>query len=152
MVSEVRGLDGAELRETIHSGGALERLVGKEKAGTKWGGVVRRVARARGGTNDAMGRRVRIGAGSRSSSALGRCERTVAWGWSLVAWAVDGVIHLEIPHSGPGNKYVECRELVRADGPPPKWTSRGTSQSALCRQLWKAEETTVQVDMRLTKV
>ena len=30
--------------------------------------------------------------------------------------------------------------------------SRGTSQSALRRQLWKMEETTVQVGMRLTKV
>ena len=49
-VSEVRGLDGAELREAVQSGGALERLVGKGKAGSKWGEVVRRVARARGGT------------------------------------------------------------------------------------------------------
>ena len=129
--------------------------MGKGKAGSKWGEVVRRVARARGGINDVnhvMGRRVRIGAGSRSSRTLGRWERTGAWDWSLVAWAVDGVIHLGTPQSGPGNMYLECRELTGANGPPPKWTSRGTSQSALCRQLWKEEDTTVQVDMRLTKV
>ena len=47
-VSEVKGLDGAELRESMRSGGALERLVGKGKAGAKWGEfeVVRRVAGA----------------------------------------------------------------------------------------------------------
>ena len=107
-VSEVRGFDGAELREAVQSGGALERLVGKGKAGSKWGGVVRRVARARGGTRDVMGRRVRIGAGSRSSRTLGRWERTAAWDWSLVAWAVNGVIHLGIPQSGPGVGHLEC--------------------------------------------
>ena len=48
-VSEVRGLNGAELREAAQSGGSLERLVGKGRAGAKWGEVVRRVARARGG-------------------------------------------------------------------------------------------------------
>ena len=48
-VSEVRGLDGAELREVAQSGGALERLVGRGKSGAKWGKVVRRVTRARGG-------------------------------------------------------------------------------------------------------
>ena len=46
-VSEARGLDVAELREPVQSGGALERLVGKGKAGAKWGEVVRRVTRAK---------------------------------------------------------------------------------------------------------
>ena len=78
-VSEVRELDGAELTESVQSGGALERLAGKGKAGAKWGKVVRRVSRARGGSNDVMGRRVRIGAGSKSSKTLGRWERTAAW-------------------------------------------------------------------------
>ena len=151
-VSEVRGLDGAELREAAQSGGALERLVGRGKAGAKWGEVVRRVARARGGANDVMGRRVRVGAGSRSSKALGRWERTAAWDWSLVAWSVGGVIHLGIPQSGPGSRYLECRKLARTEGPPPKWMGRGTSQSALRRQLWRVEETSTQVDMKLTKV
>ena len=151
-MSEVRELDSAELRESMQSGGALERMVGKGKAGAKWGEIVRRVVRARGGANDVMGRRVSIGAGSRSSITLGRWERTGAWDWSLVAWAMHGVIHLGIPQSGPGKEYLECRELARVDGPPPKWMSRGTSQSALRRQLWKVEEITVQVGMRLTKV
>ena len=126
-VSEVRGLDGVEMREAAQSGGALERLVGKGKAGARWGEVVRRVARARGGVTDVMGRRVRAGAGSRSSRALGGWERTAAWDWSLVAWAVDGVIHLGIPQSGPGKEYLECRELARVDGSPPRWVNRGTS-------------------------
>jgi ribonuclease HI len=151
-VSEVRGLDGAELREAAQSGGSLERLVGKGKAGAKWGEVMRRVARARGGTNDVMGRRVRVGAGSRSSRTLGRWERTAVWDWSLVAWSEGGEIHLGIPQSGPGSRYLECRKLARIEGPPPKWMGRGTSQSALRRQLWKEGETTAQVDMELTKV
>ena len=57
-----------------------------------------------------------------------------------------------IPQSGPGSRYLECRELARAGGPPPKWMGRGASQSALRGQLWKVEEITVQVDMKLTKV
>ena len=71
-VGEVRGLGGAELREAVQSGGALGRLVGKGGAGTKWGGALRRVGRARGGINVAMGRRVQIDVGSRSSKTLGR--------------------------------------------------------------------------------
>ena len=59
-VSEVRGLDGVQLREAIQSGWALERLVGRDKAGAKWGEAVRVVARARGGANAVMGRRVRV--------------------------------------------------------------------------------------------
>ena len=47
-------------------GGALERLVGKGKAGARWSGVVRRVAHARGGRTDVMSKVVRVGAGSRS--------------------------------------------------------------------------------------
>ena len=103
-MSEVRGLDGAVLREAAQSGGALERLVGRGKAGAKWGEVVRRVARARDGVNDVMGRRVRAGACSRSSKVLGRWERTAAWDWSLVAWSVGGVIYLGIPQPGPGSR------------------------------------------------
>ena len=151
-MSEVRGLDGAELREAAQSGGAPERLVGRGKAGAKWGEVVRRVVRARGGANNVTGRRVRVGASSRSSKALGKWERTAFWDWSLVAWSEGGVIHLGIPQSGPGSRYLECRKLVRIEGPPPKWMGRGTSQSALRRQLWREEETATQVDMELTKV
>ena len=36
-VSELRGLDGAGLRGAVELGGALERLVGKGKAGASWG-------------------------------------------------------------------------------------------------------------------
>merc|ERR1711966_558725 len=42
-VSELRSLDGARLREAAEPGGALERLVGKGRAGRLWGTVVRRV-------------------------------------------------------------------------------------------------------------
>ena len=41
----------------MEPGGALERLVGKCKAGETWG-VVRRVAQVRGGRVDVMGRMV----------------------------------------------------------------------------------------------
>ena len=88
--SEVRGLDGAEPREAVQSGVALERLVGRGEAGAKWDEVARRVARARGGANDVMGRRVRAGAFSRSNKALGRSEWTAAWDWSLVACTERG--------------------------------------------------------------
>ena len=35
---------------------------------------------------------------------------------------------------------------------PPKWMERGTSQSAMRRQLWRVEEDTVKVDMELCRV
>ena len=54
-VSEVRRLDGVEMGEAAQSEGALERPVDNGKAGTRWGEVVRRVARARGGDTDVMG-------------------------------------------------------------------------------------------------
>ena len=57
-VSELRSLDGARLREAAEPGGALERLVGKGRAGKAWGEVVRRVAQARGNRTDVMGRLV----------------------------------------------------------------------------------------------
>ena len=69
-VSELRSLDGTRLREAAAPGGALERLVGKGKAGKTWGEVVRRVAQARGGRLDAMGKAVCAGAGSRCSRPL----------------------------------------------------------------------------------
>ena len=47
---------------------------------------------------------------------------------------------------------MQVRELARVGGSPPKWMNKGTSQSALRRQLWKMEEATVQVDMKLSKV
>ena len=37
MSSELRKLDGAELREAVKPGGALERLIGKGKAGAMGG-------------------------------------------------------------------------------------------------------------------
>ena len=70
-VNELRGLDGTSLMEAAAPGGALEKLVGKGKAGKPWGEVVRRVAQVRGGRLDAMGRMVRAGAGSRCSKPLG---------------------------------------------------------------------------------
>ena len=53
-VNELRRLGGAGLREAVESGGALERLVGKCKAGKTWGEAVRRVAQVRGGRVDVM--------------------------------------------------------------------------------------------------
>ena len=43
-VSELRSLDGTRLREAVKPNGALERLVGRGKAGKAWGEVVRSVA------------------------------------------------------------------------------------------------------------
>jgi hypothetical protein len=96
-VSELRGLDGARLREAAASGGALERLVGRGKAGKTWGEVVRRVAQTRGGRLDAMGRVVRAGARSRCSKPLGAWVRAAASDWSLVAWTEEGEVMLGIP-------------------------------------------------------
>ena len=122
-VGEVRRLGGAhvERRGAAQSGGALER------GGVRWGGVTRRVAQSSGGNIDVTGRRVRAGAGSRGSRALGKWGGAAAWDWSLVAWAAGGVIHLGIPQSGPGKDYLECRELARVCGSPPRWMKRGTS-------------------------
>ena len=151
-VSELRSLDGTELREAVKPNGALERLVGKGKAGKLWGEVVRRVAQVRGGREDVMGRRVRTGAGSRCSKPLGAWERPAVSDWSLAAWTVEGVVMLGIPQSGPGSNHVECRQLARVGGQLPKWMNRGPSQSRLRRQLWKVEEATVEVQMTLDRV
>ena len=51
--------------------GALERLVGRGKAGRLWGEVMRRVAQVRGGRVYVMVRMIRTGAGSRCSKPLG---------------------------------------------------------------------------------
>ena len=151
-VSELRSLDGARLREAVEPNGALERLVGKGKAGRLWGTVVRRVAQVRGCREDAMGRAVRMGAGSRCSRPLGAWERAAVSDWSLAAWTVNGEVMLGIPQSGPGNDHLECKQLVRVEGQLPKWMSRGPSQSALRRQLWKVGEDTAEVQMTLDKV
>ena len=124
-VSELRGLDGTGLREAAGPGGALERLVGKGKAGRTWGEVVRRVAQARGSRVESMGRTVRAGAESRCSRALGAWVRPSVSDWSLVAWAVDGVVMLGIPQSGPGSRHVLCRRLARVEGQVPRWMNRG---------------------------
>jgi hypothetical protein len=52
------------------SGDALERLVGKGKAGKTSGEVRRRVAQVRGGRVDVMGRTVRVGAESTGAAGL----------------------------------------------------------------------------------
>ena len=70
-VSELRSLDGTRLREAARPNGALERLVGRGKAGKVWDEVVRRMAQVRGVREDAMGRVVRTGAESRCSKSLG---------------------------------------------------------------------------------
>ena len=119
-VSELRGLDGTESREAAGPGGALERLVGKGKAGGTWGEVVRRVAQARGSRVESMGRTVRVGAKSRCNRALGAWVSPSVSDWSLVAWAVDGVMMLGIPQSGPGSRHVLCRRLARAEGQVPR--------------------------------
>ena len=96
-VSELRGLDGAGMREAAGPGGVLERLVGKGKAGRTWGEVVGKVAQARGSRVNVMGRTVRIGAESRCSRTLGAWMGPSMSDWSLIAWAVDGVVMLGIP-------------------------------------------------------
>ena len=90
-VSELRGLGGTRLimREAVKPNGALERLVGRGKAGKAWGEVVRRVAQVRGGREDIMGRVVRAGAESRCSKPLGAWVRPAVSDWSLAAWTVD---------------------------------------------------------------
>jgi hypothetical protein len=132
-VSELRSLDGTRLKEAARPNGALERLVGRGKAGKVWDEVVRRVAQVRGDRVDEMGRTVRTGAGSRCSRPLGAWERSAVSDWSLAAWTVDGEVILGIPQSGPGSNHVECKQLVRVEGQLPKWMSRGPSQSAMRR-------------------
>ena len=119
-VSELRGLDGTRLREAAAPGGALEKLVGKGKAGKTWGEVTRRVAQVRVGRLDAMGRVVRAGAGSRCSRPLGAWVRAAMSDWSLVAWSEEGEVMLEIPQSGPGSGRVVCKQLRRMKGQLPR--------------------------------
>ena len=96
----------------MQPGGALERLVGKGKAGTRWGEVVMRVAQVRGDKADVMGRMVRVRSGSRQQATGGRgWERADVWDWSMVAWTTGGEVRLGIPHSGSSKKYLECRQL-----------------------------------------
>ena len=77
-VSELRSrrLDGTGLREAVELGGALERLVGKGKAGNAWGEVVRRVAQVRGGRVDVVGNTVRVGVEPRCNRPLGAWVRS----------------------------------------------------------------------------
>ena len=96
-VSELRGLDGARLRETTTPGGAPKRLVGKGKADKTWDEVARRVAQIRGGRLDAMGRVVRAGARSSCSKPLGAWVRATVSDWGLVAWTEEGEVMLGIP-------------------------------------------------------
>ena len=105
--------------------GALERLVGKGKAGKAWVEMVRRVAQVRGGREDIMGRVVRTGAESRCSNPLGAWVRPTVSDWSLAAWIVDGVVMLGIPQSGHGSSHVERKQLARVEGQLPRWMGRG---------------------------
>ena len=82
----------------------------------------------------------------------GAWVRPSASDWSLVAWAVDGVVMLGIPQSGPGSGHVLCRRLARVEGHVPRWMNRGPGQSELRRQLWRVEEGTVEVQITLDKV
>ena len=59
-VSELRGLDGTELREAAQEGGALERQAGRGKAGREWGEAARRVAHGKGRRYNASGSRVKL--------------------------------------------------------------------------------------------
>ena len=101
------------MREAAAPGSALQRLVGKGKAGTTWGEVARRVAQARGGRLDAMGRVVRAGARSRCSRPLGAWVRAAMSDWSLAPWTEEGEVMLEIPQPGPGSGHVVCKQLSR---------------------------------------
>ena len=94
-VSELRSLDGIKLREAVKPNGALERLVGKGKAGELWGQVVRMVAQVRGGREDAMGRRVRTGAGSRCSKPLDAWKRSRRQLWKVEETTVKVQMSLE---------------------------------------------------------
>ena len=69
------------------------------------------------------------------------------------AW-LNGVVVVRIPQSGPGRNHLVCKQLGRAEleGQIPRWMHRGSSQSRLGRQLWKVEESTVEVPMQLGKV
>ena len=75
MVSEMRNLDGAGLREAVEPGGALEKAgkgkAGKGKAGKAWGEVARRMTQVRGVRVGTMDRMVRAGAESRCNRPLG---------------------------------------------------------------------------------
>ena len=108
-VSELRGLDGTELRESAQAGGALERLAGRGKIGAQWGAVVRRVAHGKGRRYDAVGKRVKLGAGSKCGMKLGSWDRKAVCDWSLAAWAEGGRVMLGVPQSGPGCETLECR-------------------------------------------
>ena len=90
-VSELRGLDGTELRESAQAGGALERLAGRGKTGAQWGAVVRRVAHGKGRRCNAEGKRVQLGAGSMCEMKLGSWGRKAVCDWSLAAWAEGGM-------------------------------------------------------------
>ena len=59
---------------------------------------------------------------------------------------------LGILQSGPDRDHLVCEQLGRAEGQLPRWMHRGPSQSRLRRQLWKVEEGTMGVPMKLGKV
>ena len=82
-VSELRRLDGIEIREAALQGGALERLAGKGKAGHEWGVVARRVAHGKGRRSDESGRRVKLGAGSKCEMVVGEWDRRAVWDWGI---------------------------------------------------------------------
>ena len=120
--------------EAARPNGALERLVGRGKAGKIWDDVVRRVAQVRGGQGDAMGRVARNGAESRCNKPL------------------DSVVMLGIPQPCPGSDHVQCKQPTRVGGQLPKWMGKELSQSQLRRQLSKVAEHTVEVQTSLDTV
>ena len=134
-VSELRGLDGTELRESVQAGGALERLAGRGKAGAQWGTVVRRVAHGKGRRCNVEGRRVKLGAGSMCGLKLGSWDRKAVSDWGLAAWAEGGRVMLGVPQSGPGSRTLECRELQRVEDSAPKWRKAGSERRRLRRQV-----------------
>ena len=135
-VSELRKLDGTEIREAARQGGALERLAGKGKKGHEWGVVARRVAHGKGRRSDEAGRRVKLEAGSKCEMVLGEWDRRAVWDWGIAAWAEGGRVHLGIPQSGPGVEHIECRRLARVEGAAPNWRRVGSKDRVLRRQVW----------------
>ena len=111
----------------MESGGALQGLVGKGKAGEAWRGGGG--AQVRGSRVGVMGRTVRGGAESRCSGPLGAWVRSAVSDWSIATWTAGGVVVLGIPQSGPGRDHLVCKQLgtCRAEGQLLRWMHRGPS-------------------------
>ena len=70
----------------------------------------------------------------------------------MTAWPEEREAMLRIPQSEPDSGHVVCKQLSRAKGQLPRWTSRGPNQSELRRQLWKVEAGIMEVQISPDKV